>query len=68
MKNRMALAISSFVLAGLAAPTVAEACTRLVYKTGTETFITARSMDWYEDLGSDFWAFPRGMRGDGGAW
>ena len=66
MQNRFALAVSSFVLAGLAAPTVAEACTRLVYKTGTETFITARSMDWYEDLGSDFWAFPRGMKRDGG--
>ncbi len=24
-------------------------------------------MDWLEDLKSDFWAFPRGMKRDGGA-
>lgn len=23
-------------------------------------------MDWYEDLGSDLWAFPKGMERDGG--
>ncbi|WP_170763519.1 linear amide C-N hydrolase [Ruegeria lacuscaerulensis] len=44
----------------------ADACTRLLYKTGTEGYLTARSMDWFEDIGSDFWAFPKGMERDGG--
>ena len=41
-------------------------CTRLLYETAKKAFITARSMDWYEDLGSDLWAFPKGMERDGG--
>ena len=41
-------------------------CTRLLYETAKRAFITARSMDWYEDLGSDLWAFPKGMERDGG--
>ena len=59
-----ALAIVSTLF--LALPIAAEACTRFVYETGTGSFITARSMDWFEDVGSDFWAFPNGMQRDGG--
>ena len=44
----------------------AEACTRFVYETGDGGFITARSLDWFEDIGSDLWAFPKGMERDGG--
>ena len=45
----------------------AEACTRVLYETGTGTYITGRSMDW-NDLKAqmDFWSFPRGMKRDGG--
>lgn len=45
---------------------VADACTRFVYKSGTDTYFTGRSLDWFEDIGSDFWAFPKGMSRDGG--
>ncbi len=44
----------------------ANACTRLIYETGNKTFIVARSMDWMEDPKTDLWAFPKGMKRDGG--
>lgn len=48
---------------------VAEACTRVVYLGEDQQIITARSMDWREDVGSDMWIFPRDMKrhGAGGA-
>jgi penicillin V acylase-like amidase (Ntn superfamily) len=44
----------------------ADACTRFIYQTGTNTYIVGRSMDWAEDPGTDLWAFPREMERDGG--
>ncbi|WP_253713042.1 linear amide C-N hydrolase [Bradyrhizobium sp. WD16] len=43
-----------------------EACTRFIYKTGTDGFIVGRTMDWMEDPKTDLWAFPQGMKRDGG--
>lgn len=43
------------------------ACTRAVYLGPEGTIITARSMDWPSDLGSNLWAFPRGVLRDGAA-
>ncbi len=43
------------------------ACTRAVYLGPEDTIITVRSMDWKTDLGSNLWAFPRGMQRDGAA-
>lgn len=45
----------------------ANACTRAVYLGPDNTIITARSMDWAEDTGTDLWAFPRGMKREGAA-
>jgi choloylglycine hydrolase len=45
----------------------AHACTRAVYLGPDDTIITVRSMDWVSDLGSNLWAFPRGMQRDGAA-
>jgi hypothetical protein len=42
-----------------------DACTRFIYRTGTDTFIVGRSMDWAEDPGTDIWSFPRAMVRDG---
>jgi penicillin V acylase-like amidase (Ntn superfamily) len=47
------------------APLQADACTRAVYLGPDGTIITARSMDWAEETGTDLWAFPRGMKRDG---
>jgi len=40
-------------------------CTRAVYKGPDQTVITARSMDWRDDIPVDLWLFPRGMARDG---
>ncbi|HWW22671.1 MAG TPA: linear amide C-N hydrolase [Edaphobacter sp.] len=50
----------------LAAP-LAIACTRVVYLGPDDTVITARSMDWKIDVGTNLWIFPRGMHHTGAA-
>lgn len=45
----------------------AEACTRFVYFGGNNQVITARSMDWKLDIGTNLWVFPRGMKRSGEA-
>jgi choloylglycine hydrolase len=35
------------------------ACTRVVYKGPNGTILTARSMDWKEDILTNLWIFPR---------
>ncbi|NEO38497.1 MAG: linear amide C-N hydrolase [Moorea sp. SIOASIH] len=44
----------------------AQACSRLVYQGSSNGPITARSMDWLNDPGTDLWVFPKGMKRDGG--
>lgn len=44
----------------------AGACTRILYETGTNSYIVGRSMDWMVDPKTDLWAFPKGMARDGG--
>jgi choloylglycine hydrolase len=51
---------------GVAVPSV-EACTRALYVGDDGTVITGRSMDWSEDMQSNMWAMPRGMKRDGAA-
>lgn len=44
----------------------AQACTRLLYETGSKTFITGRSMDWMDTSAKTaLWVFPRGMKRNG---
>jgi len=45
----------------------AQACTRAVYLGPEDTIITGRTMDWFNDLGTNLWAFPRGIKRDGAA-
>ncbi len=58
--------ILALVTVGFLAAPVADACTRILYQTGTGNYIVGRTMDWYDDTGTDLWAFPRGMNRDGG--
>lgn len=44
-----------------------QACTRAVYLGPEDTIITVRSMDWFNDIGTNLWAFPRGLKRDGAA-
>jgi penicillin V acylase-like amidase (Ntn superfamily) len=43
------------------------ACTRTLYVGADDTVITGRNMDWKEDMGSNLWVFPAGMKRDGAA-
>jgi penicillin V acylase-like amidase (Ntn superfamily) len=56
----------SCVLLGLLAAT-ATACTRAVYLGPTDRILTARSMDWKTDIGTNIWVLPRGIAREGGA-
>jgi len=46
---------------------LSEACTRVVYLGPEGNVITARSMDWSVDVGTNLWIFPRGMSRTGEA-
>ncbi len=50
---------------GMLIPQQADACTRVVYQGLGNTVVTARSMDWKEDIGTNLWIFPRGMERTG---
>lgn len=45
--------------------TIADACTRVVYKGPENTIVTARSMDWKDEIDANLWIFPRGLEKDG---
>ncbi len=59
-----ALAVTIIVVTALQR---AEACSRILYETGTGTYVVGRSMDWADaSAATAFWVFPRGMGRDGG--
>ena len=43
------------------------ACTRTLYVGDDNTVVTGRNMDWEEDMSSNLWVFPAGMKRDGAA-
>ena len=51
----------------LLATQISEACTRVVYLGPDGNVITARSMDWKVDVGTNIWVLPRGMTRTGEA-
>lgn len=56
----------SFVfLAFLLVQKESQACTRVVYKGPNGTVITARSMDWKDEISANLWVFPRGIARSG---
>ncbi len=60
-KINLFLFVCAVVLTLWPYPTDVQACSRIVYLGPDETVITARSMDWKEDIRSNIWVFPRGM-------
>ena len=64
---RSILMTSTIAFAMFAAPLASQACTRLVYEGNNNEMITARSMDWKVDSGTNLWVFPRGMERSGEA-
>jgi penicillin V acylase-like amidase (Ntn superfamily) len=67
--QRACLGIAATLAIGAAGFSAADACTRAVYLGSEDLVITGRTMDWLEDMHSDLWAFPAGMKrnGAGGA-
>ena len=65
--SRLRLSLTLAVAAGVlfAAHTPVTACTRALYVAKDGTVITGRSMDWGEDMASNMWVLPRGMKRDG---
>jgi len=63
MKKLRLLLLSALGFAFLT-PT-GEACTRLVYKGPGNLVITARSMDWKDEIAANLWSFPRNMQRSG---
>ena len=59
-----ALALSALLLSGSALAT-ALACTRPLYVGTNDVVLTGRNMDWQEDMYSNLWVFPAGMKRDG---
>lgn len=53
--------------AGLTGADMAQACTRLVYLGANDQVMTARSMDWKLDVGTNLWVLPRGIARNGEA-
>ncbi len=58
-------ALLALTTASLIVP-AADACTRILYQGESASFYVGRTMDWAEDTGTDLWAFPAGMKRDGG--
>lgn len=44
-----------------------EACTRVLYTGSEDVVITGRTLDWSEDMRSNLWVFPRGIKRDSAA-
>ena len=42
------------------------ACTRALY-VADDLVVTGRAQDWYEELQTDLWVFPRGIKRNGEA-
>ncbi|HEJ9638385.1 linear amide C-N hydrolase [Proteus mirabilis] len=61
--------LSTLIISGtfLGSITTAQACTRVVYLGENNQIITARSMDWKYEIGTNLWIFPQGMQRSGEA-
>jgi penicillin V acylase-like amidase (Ntn superfamily) len=61
-------AVLMFAILMMVMSQTAEACSHILYETGTGTYIVGRSMDWNDPTAKTrIWAFPKGMEREGGA-
>ena len=65
--SKLAAGALSAVIAVAPAIDAAVACTRTLYVGEDNTVITGRNMDWQEDMSSNLWVFPAGIKRDGAA-
>lgn len=63
--NQILFRIGCALLATGLLCSVAAACTRVVYLGPGGRILTARTMDWKSDIGTNLWVFPRGIERTG---
>lgn len=63
--QRIKRILMAFVVSLLLTNQDLNACTRVVYQGPNGTVITARSMDWKDNIPANLWVFPRGMERNG---
>ncbi len=66
IKRCTAIAILALLKLSVLA-SLAEACTRVVYKGPNDTILTGRTMDFSLDIPANLWVFPKGMQRNGEA-
>ncbi|HCP78392.1 MAG: choloylglycine hydrolase [Pusillimonas sp.] len=59
--------IAGSLVGAMAFASIAQACTRFIYLGDNNLTMTARSMDWNEEIGTNLWILPRGMERNGEA-
>ncbi|MCX2802199.1 linear amide C-N hydrolase [Microbulbifer thermotolerans] len=66
-RARSCLAAAGITALSSAIPIQADACTRVLYETGSGNYLTGRNMDWSDMKAQmDLWVFPSGMQRNGG--
>jgi len=62
MKRTLKIGISAVLSMAMAAPHVADACSRAVYFGEEGQTVTGRTMDWMvSDIDTNMWLYPRGL-------
>ncbi|WP_295136545.1 linear amide C-N hydrolase [uncultured Reyranella sp.] len=65
--KRLLSGISALALVTASLATPAQACTRTLYVGDGNLVLTGRNMDWREDMASNLWVLPAGMKRNGAA-
>lgn len=65
--RRGALALIAAAITLASAAPDADACTRAVYEGLNDRVMTGRTMDWKDDIMSNLWILPRGVKRNGAA-
>lgn len=55
------VAVLALVFVPFVGSDIADACSRVLWGSNDQAVVTGRNMDWYEDMKTDLWAFPRGI-------
>jgi penicillin V acylase-like amidase (Ntn superfamily) len=53
------------VLIGIMLSSAAQPCSRVLWNDNGRSVLVGRNMDWFEDMRSNLWVLPRGMKRDG---
>ena len=63
MYRSLPLFVALLVVGVVATP--AHPCSRVLWNDSGRNVLVGRNMDWFEDMKSNIWVLPRGMKRDG---